>query len=174
MSAENVQNLAVKVWRPTGHSLKNIELSHGFDTENTSPEIYYQPRMIDELKNKTIFDPTVFTACGDYNKTILTKVLFDNFNKNEVILVRNKNISYAQRECYSFDGVEEVLVNSIFEYCDVIYSCANFISLMSGGHTLCQAIRKKNNFCITSKMMFNMHYQKGIFLNDRSVSYISF
>jgi len=173
MSCPTIQSEAVKIWKPTTVSLTNIELSHGFKRERPRPELHYKPKLISGLSEVTIFDASACTAYSNYKSEKIAEIVAEKFG-NDVLYIKSKKIEQKEHEDLSTKRFDLMYVKSIFEYCDVISSCKNFVSLMSGGHSLCQAIRDKNSYCIISDDLFKVHKQRGLFLNEDLVSYIKF
>jgi len=172
MSCLRTQERAVKIWQPTHNSINNIEKAHGFIPSNIGPEIFYSPKTISEYSNFLVFDATAYTVRSDYNKEILNCILEKEFPDDKILFLKNNKISYSSDEDFSTNKYETITVNSIFEYCDVIKSCNKFVCLMSGGHSLAQAIRKNNTFCILKDNLFKEHFDRGLFLNQKLVNYI--
>lgn len=124
--------------------IKNIELSHDLKNGNNKyPEIYYQPNKLSDYKNILIYDITSISAKYDDEFIIKCfKSVFDKYPNLDKKIVKFKNIN--NRNLLFNDNIIEI--NNIFEYCDIINSCAVFVSLMSGCSVLASAIKKDNLF----------------------------
>jgi hypothetical protein len=173
MSCSLIQEEAVKVWKSTGESIKNIEAAHRFYLSKSKPEVHYQPKSMFGLDNYLVLDATALTCFGSYKKEKIIDIV-RGIQENNVLTVKSTKLKYNEQEDLSSDVFGTIYVNSIFEYCDVISSCGTFVSLMSGGHSLAQALRTSNNFCIIEKNLFDVHFQKGLFLNESAVTYLKF
>lgn len=173
MSCFEVQEFASSIWKPTGVSMENIEISHGFLSKDPKPEVYYLPKDINSLSGSLVFDATACTAFKNYKDVNLIGIINSMFDGKKFFL-KSRRVEYKDYEDFSSDDFETIYVDSIFEYCDVISSCGSFVSLMSGGHSLSQALRLKNTYCILPKALYDIHYERGLFINDSVVSYIKF
>lgn len=172
LSCRNIQNKAVSVWKPTNISLLNIESSHGFLTSGKpKPEVYYSPKIAHDALGSCILD----ASASNFINRGYTKEIILNFVKNfdNVYLLKSNRLDYKDYEYVDLD-FKTFYANSIFEYCDYISSCKNFICLLSGSHSLAQSLRKNNIYCIISNYLYNIHYEKGLFINDSAVNYIKF
>ena len=125
--------------------INNIELMHGvYSGTNKYPEIYYKPKIMNELSNTIIYDTTSISATYSdefiYNRF---KRVFDTHPELEKKKVVFKTI--ANRTTPDF-GTDSIVVNNIFEYCDVLASCKIFVCLMSGGCVLASALKQTNEY----------------------------
>lgn len=150
--------------------IKNWEITHGFEPTAGLPQVYYEPKYYPDGADVTAVDATCVSNAHTYDKKHLTWFILERFAGRKVMLVRNKNIQTVDFGDYSkFNCIE---VNSIFQYCDVIASCKEFVCLLSGGQMLAQAVSKKPIHCIVHREMFRLHEEKGYFLNEDRVNYI--
>jgi hypothetical protein len=125
--------------------IKNIELVHGIQHGNNKyPEIYYKPNIIKELSNTLLYDVTSITQnySDDYVYNNFKNIfdMYPNIEKKKVIFKNIKN-----RDSPDF-GTDVIVVNNIFEYCDMIASCKVFTCLMSGCSTLASALKRDNEY----------------------------
>jgi hypothetical protein len=130
----------------------DIESLHGLECKNDTFKLYYEPKKIGEIN--TLFDLTSTSLYDEYFKN------YENFKKIVTDIVENSNSeiyfvyfnnlnSEKYRPIYDIPNSKKIEVNSIFEYCDVISSCQNFVGLQSGGSHLAKTYQKKYNYNIT-------------------------
>ena len=130
--------------RQTTNPIKNMELMHNL-TNGTSayPIIYYKPKYRSDLSNCLLFDTTSISYRYP-DDTIIHEAFTDIFNKYPTLIKRRvvfKN--FKNREIPQLD-TDIIEVNNVFEYCDMIYSCNVFLSLLSGQSALASAIKQNN------------------------------
>ncbi len=173
MECSAVQKKAIKIWQKTSNSISNIEAAHGFDRVPFSkPEIHYKPNKIYKVEKSLIFDCNASTNHEYSNKKeALLEIIKNKFPEHTIHFIKSKKLSYSE-EKDSINDQKTIYVDSIFEYCDYIFSCDVFFCLLSGAHSLAQAIRINKSFCIVQKDLFNIHFEKGLFLSD-NISYIT-
>jgi hypothetical protein len=125
----------------TDQFIKNIELSHGLvhGTE-IYPSIYYKPTKIESLCDTLIYDMTSISSSysDDFIQSSFSKVfdMYPTTAKKRIIFrnINNRMTPDFQTEC--------MIVDNIFQYCDIIYSCKAYVSLLSGGSVLASAIKQ--------------------------------
>ena len=132
-----------------GQFIMNWQDCHGVMPYSLYPEIYYIPHYNPDLKNAIIIDASCGSLKKEYNKKILYEYL-DKYRKSgNFILVFDK--IKTENEYYNFHTIQ---VNSIYTYCDIIFSCKKFVCLSSGGNSLASAIKKyRNNLSVECIMM---------------------
>jgi len=126
-----------------GQFIKNIELTHRLDKGNSPyPVVYYTPKKIEELSNTVIYDTTSISS------SYSDEFIYSNFN---TIMEQYKGYNLKQIKFSNISNrvtpdfhTEEITVNNIFEYCDIIYSCKVLICVMSGSSVLASAIKNTN------------------------------
>jgi hypothetical protein len=120
--------------------ITNVEKSHGLQGTRIYPSIYYTPKKIPSLENTLLYDMTsVSSSYGDdYIDTRFTSIfnMYPTLSKKKIIF---KNIANRSTPDFHTDVIE---VQSIFDYCDLIYSCKIFTCLFSGGAVLASAIKQ--------------------------------
>jgi len=129
--------------------IERIEVAHGHNPTNVYPKIYYNSKFIDEYKNYTIID--ISNVSNDVD-TILEKVKNhiseyikkNNISSEDIKVIGFKNIS-KNHNIDKFPDYNVFYINNIYEYCDLLNSCKNFLTLSSGGHSLAAAIKKDKN-----------------------------
>ena len=130
----------------------DIENIHGLECRNETFKLYYEPKNIGNITN--LFDLTSTSLYNDYlNSYENLKKEVDNITSNcdsEIYFVNFKNLkSEKYNQIYEIPNSKKIEVNSIFEYCDVISSCKNYIGLQSGGSHLAKTFQKKYNYTIS-------------------------
>jgi hypothetical protein len=140
--------------------IQQIEANHGiFDTGNIKPKIYRNHNLIEGLSDKTIVNFQSITST--YEKNFLYEKLFqivkeNNINQESILeLVINNDVN-IWGNCFTViqdpKNVETSFpkyhINNIFEHCDVINSCQNYITVLSGGSVLASAVGNRNTFVI--------------------------
>lgn len=99
------------------------------------PEVYYKPKLCEELKNKIIYDPNYVSNAGNnkINKKIRSYFKRNNIHVDYQMKLRNKNIP--------IDDFDQWLKSkSLKEFCDIIYSCKKIYCLVTGTATLAPAL----------------------------------
>jgi hypothetical protein len=130
----------------------DIEQLHGLECKNDMFKLYYEPKNVGTIN--TLFDLTSTSLYDEYFK------YYDSFKKvvneisensgSEVHFVYFNNLeSNNYKPIYDIPNSKKIEVNSIFEYCDVISSCNNFVGLNSGGAHLAESYQKKYNYNVT-------------------------
>jgi len=140
--------------------IQQIEANHGiFDTGNIKPKIYRNHNLIEGLIDKTIVNFQSITSAYDENylSEKLSEIIEENSIDNESIIELSidndvncwkksfSNIIETKRVLTSFPQYH---INDIYQHCDVIHSCKNYITLLSGGAALASAIDNKKTFVI--------------------------
>jgi hypothetical protein len=124
--------------------IKNIELSHGI-THGTDryPTIYYTPKKIEALCNTVVYDITSSTSIysDDFIKTKFTSQL-EQYPECEKRKIQFEQIKNRMTPDLHHDVIE---INSIFDLCDVIFSCKAFICTFSGSVVLASAVKNSQS-----------------------------
>ena len=148
----------------------DIETMHGLECRNETFKLYYDPKKIGEFD--ILFDLTSTSLRNEYFqlhdklKEAVKKILESEF-KN-VFFVSFKNLkSENYSPIVSVPNSMKIEVNSIFEYCDIISSCNNFVGLHSGGSHLAKAYQNKYNYNIN---LIEPHFING--WRFKNVNYI--
>ena len=134
----------------TGNWISNWEYIHGLKPVNTRPKIYYKPKFIDGLNDCVIVDLSSITLKHDgseYDTDQLNRSYLEFKNKNSdkrfISVNFNKglvgDINQYSPECDSTIGIE-----SIYHYCDIMYSAHSIFCLHSGAVVLAAAIQRYN------------------------------
>lgn len=159
--------------------IKRIELSHGLNGISKSPKLYLSPKNLEKLYGKTLIDLSAAGLGGGDEKEIL-KVISKLFPKNFFIRLLTKRnleksnclqinfVNFHPGKNIKIDGVEEIKCFSLEEYCNILYSVENLITVHSGAHSLGVSIRDldgaklKNIFCIVP----THQYERGLFIYE--------
>tara|TARA_A100001515_G_scaffold140251_1_gene135748 strand:+ start:9421 stop:10182 length:762 start_codon:yes stop_codon:yes gene_type:complete len=160
-----VDNYTVTQSKEWNH-IRSIQLGYGFkEAPYSYPFINYEPKFIKELKDITLMDLSglyyfkyfshIFT---EQNLTRLyNKILSLNNNFGKVKTVQKPNISCNE----VIISEEKYSINNLFDYCDAIYSCKNFITVDSGQSNLASCI--KNQFLENKKLnIYTIGLQKNL------------
>lgn len=126
----------------------NIESSHEFAPINETPKVYYNPKVIDYLKDKIIIDNSCVS--GNLFPMDLISDILEIKDLEKQIMVPNfkYNIDELHKKEKNDIYKNVIDVDSIFDYCDIINSCYFFICSFSGQSVLASALNKKNTICI--------------------------
>ncbi len=145
----NAGSSVYKVNSPSLGSIVNVmEYSHGFNSTNNLPKIYYNPLNITEFNELILIDFSSHSAHNLYKKHLdrFNKIL-QNYDKKQIKIlapINDLNSSYYHRSLDN--GYEVYNFKDIFEYTNLIYSCKKFICLFSGSSVLSAAVgRYKEN-----------------------------
>lgn len=164
----------------TGNWISNWEYLHGLTPTNTRPKIYYEPKKISGYENTVLVDLSSITINHnnvDYGYD-LEKVkqtyeeLKEEYPDKRFVQVEFVNDLGDDIKKYYPDCDDKILINSIFEYCDLMNSCFGICCFYSGSMVLATAIQRFNKdlkvLCITSPSVYNSdRTQKlGIFYFD--------
>ena len=146
--------------------IRSIQLGYGFDKAPYSyPFISYEPKFVKELEDVTLVDLSglyyfkyfshIFTK--DNLTKLYKRILLLNNNFNKVLQINKSN--HISDQVIVTD--KKYTINNLFEYCDAIYSCKNFITVDSGQSNLASTI--KNQFYKNKKLnIFTIGLQKNL------------
>lgn len=108
------------------------------------PEIYYKPKVIEDLQGKILYDPNYVSNAGWLNFLKINKY----FKTNNIIPDFQMKIRDDRAIPITNFG-SFIECKSIFDFIDVLYSVKNIYCLVTGTATLCSAIGKKANVFYT-------------------------
>ena len=151
------------------------EIRHGFPGTSKYPEVYYEPKLIEELSNKTIVDLSAHSviACGIqtlYDVQKLHSLIDAHISKDDVLFVKFKNINPSFIE-HQFDfNYQTIEIENLFQYADYIHSCKEYYCMYSGGNSMAAAIKAKYNSnvkinCFLYRTL-EEHKKMGFFVYD--------
>jgi hypothetical protein len=163
----------------TNNWISNWEYLHGLTPTNIRPKIYYQPKNISDYKNSILVDlSSISLSHNNQNGYNLEKVesVYQNLRKEysdkKFVQIKFKNYIGEDVKKYFPTTDEELEVNSIFEYCDLMNSSFGICCFHSGSAVLATAIQRFNEdlkiFCLIPSSEYNSdRIQKlGIFYFD--------
>jgi hypothetical protein len=99
------------------------------------PEIFYITKLRNDLADARVFDPNYISNAGAISNGSLLRYLTESSGVDYQMRVRDRAFG-VQR------GVPMLNSANVFEYCDIIASCREFLCLTSGGATLAAALGK--------------------------------
>lgn len=177
------------LWPPESqneYSMHRVEIAHGFKKTNFYPKIYYTPKNIPSHNNDIIIDLTGSSQIYTINKYIEYIDYFlpiikdkDSEKKIKIILfenIINQNIfkDVYKIICERLENIEFIYVKDIYQYCDIIKSCATIIIVNSGVNSLAAAIKQEdttpNIICYNPWAHFSKEQIKGCY-NYKNVVY---
>jgi hypothetical protein len=148
----------------------DIESLHGLECKNDTFKLYYEPKNLGNFE--ILFDLTSTSLRKEYMdihsnfSKAVDELLYENYS--DIYFVEFKNLqSENYKPIIDVPNSKKIEINSIFEYCDVISSCSNFVGLHSGGSHLAKTYQKKYNYKIN---LIEPHYINGWRFNE--VNYI--
>ncbi|MBM3862096.1 MAG: hypothetical protein FJ395_20925 [Verrucomicrobia bacterium] len=125
---------------PEGKNLLDVMADFfGLDDgmRNREPEIYYQPQLIPELQGKLVYDPNYITNCGhpsiDAVRSFLSRT--DSYPDLQMKILSENNKALS--------GIKPLEAKSLEHLCDIIFSCEDFLCMVSGAAALSAAINKR-------------------------------
>lgn len=124
----------------------NWEICHGLEPKNELPKLYYQPKMIEYLKESILVDFSGHTTWIVPNH--LDEILKENFNDRKIIIPTSP---HANKQYQEFRYDEKIETKDLFHFADMIHSCYYFVCSFSGNAVLASALNKQNTTCFTPK-----------------------
>jgi len=120
--------------------LDRIMFEQGLDDgeRNHEPEVYYKPKIREELTDKNIFDPNYLSNAGKIDSEKIEKYLENNNIQIDYQMKLRDNSIPLKRFTKTLE------TNSIEEFCDVIASCGRMFCLTTGTATLAAGLGKKS------------------------------
>lgn len=166
------------------YSMHRIEMSHGFEKTNFFPKIYYVPQNVPQISNDILIDLTGSSQVYELHKYIEYIDYFIPLIKNKnkpvkIIAFKNINTSDIFYKVYKYLklnllNIEDLIVNSLIQYCDFIKNCDTIIIVNSGINSLASAIKqndiKPNILCYNPWAHFTPSAIKGCY-NYKNVEY---
>ena len=138
---------------PHEHFIRNVEYSHGLtDGYRDYPVIYYNPKKLDNIDNFIFYDTTSISTNPTDEQ--LSKSFQSVFSKNPHLVPRRIEFSNIKNRAVEGLSHEPYILNSIYEYCDLLHSCKAFICGYSGSSVLASAIKQDASnpeiYCFTN------------------------
>jgi hypothetical protein len=118
--------------------IEAIQKYYNFPIKYHYPIVYYTPKKIKELENKTVIDLTAYSIGKDYNPQILSQKIKSLQPPSDTISIIHSNITYGTRYDTNYQTYD---VTNLEHYSDVFYSCKRFITLHSGQACLASTIK---------------------------------
>ena len=134
--------------------LDTIGYMYGLNINDSEPEIYYSPNLINSLENKTLYDPNYISNCGNLD----SKKISDYFVQEDIKIdfkmkLRPINIDYKLTN-------EELAAKTLYEFIDILFSVKRIYCLTTGTATLCAAIRKTAYVLYGDGVTLQHHHSK--------------
>lgn len=122
-----------------------LQKVYGFNTNIEYPKIYYKPNYLNELKDKTILDLSIYSIASDYDPKTIANIL-KNFNLDEsnTLAITHSEVTYGTY-FDTIDKYKKIDVNTLTGYSDILASCKRFVTLYSGPSNLASTIKHHNN-----------------------------
>jgi len=133
------------------NEMRNNQSRYGLDSQCHYPKIYYQPKLIPELTDSSIFDLSTFSF---YNYYYDPTIPFNINNINNCIqhIIEKYNMENITNIVHSatytktprppiLNTTEKYNINTLEHYCDVMFSCKNYISVTSGQSVLASTVK---------------------------------
>ena len=114
-------------------------LAYGLDDHkrNHEPEIYYKPKLVESLIDKTIYDPNYISYTGDIKYSATIQNWFDQNN-----ITPNAQMKVLGCRAISINCANTLSTPDIFKFCDLLYSAKAIYCLSTGTGTLAAALQK--------------------------------
>lgn len=124
------------------NQITSIQLGYGFRPEFIYPKIYFASKTLSEFSKKTVVDFSAHTISGFYNDVLLQTAYKDLINKLEIkeenIISLIPKINYSKIYSVNKNIFE---IENLYNFCDVIASAKNFITLHSGASHLAATVK---------------------------------
>ena len=135
--------------RKTDNVVSAAEIRHGFEGTGRYPEIYYEPKKLKGWSNKVLVDLSAHTLIEQgidtwYNKDDLSHLINTRIPHKNVYFVIFKNVNFKSLSDRFDYEKNEVEVESIFHYADLIHSCKELYCLYSGVNSMAAAVKNKS------------------------------
>lgn len=119
--------------------LDHLMLAYGLDDHkrNHEPEIYYKPKLVEALIDKTIYDPNYISYTGDIKYTATIQNWFDQNN-----ITPNAQMKVLGGRSIRINCTNTLSTPDIFKFCDLLYSAKAIYCLSTGTGTLAAALQK--------------------------------
>lgn len=151
--------------RWTDSIVSDWEVGHRLGIQNHYPKIYYKPNILPELRGFTIIDLT--SVSDTYDPEVLHRAVREYIPKDKVSQACFQQDIVDKDYCLTFEangglGIHPWFVKDIFHYCDIIASCSELVTCMSGAAVLAASMKplpKVTVFMAQDKPIFKF---KGI------------
>lgn len=149
--------------------IQKIEADSGiFDTGNQIPKVYITTNKIPELENKTIVNFESISSkyeAQDVLEKLKRIIQENNIDQSDILeLYVDKNINEFAHNFMELKDVSKIetnfpkyTINNIYQHADVINSCKNYITVLSGGASLAAALNKKETWVIMNENLRELY-----------------
>ena len=124
----------------------------GFFDENIIPKIYYEPKKIESLKNSGLIDVTSrnYRDSAVFKSLRIPNIIKDIVDKNiELkkyhVIYNNPDTTINRHHYNQVGGSQELKINTVFDYCDILSSIDYCICFNSGSGLLASSIKEYYN-----------------------------
>lgn len=134
--------------------IEDWEVIHSLKPTNKYPKIYYQPKFVEKYANKTFIDLCYSSTYYDEKK--LTEAVNKIIDEDIIEITFSSKVATKRGTDIEFKN--RIVINSIFDYCDLIFSCKKLHTLFTGNSVLASAIiqdGEKKCDCIVNEYFFN-------------------
>lgn len=117
------------------------------------PEVYYQPKMREELRDTVLFDSNFKTPVG-HPSPLQVKNYFHN---------NNINITHQMKPFYSDIYIHTknfIFSKSLEDFCDILFSCKKIYCYTTGTATLAAALGKSVTVLHNGRCLPMFHHSK--------------
>lgn len=117
------------------------------------PEIYYKPEFKVEY-HKSVFDPNYLSWVGEIEKKEMMSFIHkNNYSFDAVMMLRNNKALFIPEK-----EVDYIETNTLFDFCDLIFSSKNIYCLTSGTATIAAGLGKNATvFFGNNQSLFYQH-----------------
>jgi hypothetical protein len=129
-------------------SVFNFEHLHGFVPKNTCPKLYYKPNFAEDFRDVVFADLSAISQ-QPVDMQSLVEYIHRRFPNDTVCVpMFKRNVGTTDLPQYP-KNFNTVPVESLFQYCDLIWSSKRFICSFSGSSVLASALKKRQTTCVT-------------------------
>ncbi|MDD3179540.1 MAG: hypothetical protein PHQ04_04230 [Opitutaceae bacterium] len=118
--------------------LDGMMIAHGLDdgTRFHEPELYYTPRLRKDVAGCALYDPNYVSFTGWLFKNSVDHYMARNaIQINAQMALRNRSLPLQM-------PVPSVVASSVYDLCDIVFSCGELFGLMSGTVEVAAALKK--------------------------------
>jgi len=127
--------------------INQVEKAHGVElSKEPYPKIYYKPKMLPSFKGKTVVNLASISSV--YSKPEIDRIKKELELCSDIIYVyfeKELNVNPFNNDThhmYDIESENSHKINTIFEHCDIIFSCNKYVCLYSGASVLAAAIKR--------------------------------
>lgn len=135
------------------NEVKNIQRRHGFEPIHHYPILYTdKPILLKEFINATVVDLAAFSLYQNYSRFInasnynkMFNILTTTYNLDNFININHKAVYTSTPKIMTLDNSSTHSVECLKDYCNIIFSCKNYICANSGNAVLASTIKHTYN-----------------------------